>query len=77
MSSSIGVVPTRRYATSIALALALCLWGTFASAQVTIQPKAEVFVKVLRENGSHVSLSPGAKNLTRVLVGVRIPRENL
>ena len=43
MSSSIGVVPTRRYATIVALVLALCLWGTFAAAQVTIQPKAEVF----------------------------------
>ncbi len=43
MSSSIGVVPTRRIATTMALALALCLLGTFAAAQVTIQPKAEVF----------------------------------
>ncbi len=43
MSSRIGVVPTRRFATTIALALALCFWGTFAAAQVTIQPKAEVF----------------------------------
>jgi outer membrane protein OmpA-like peptidoglycan-associated protein len=43
MSSSIGVVPTRRFATTIALALALCFWGTIATAQVTIQPKAEIF----------------------------------
>jgi outer membrane protein OmpA-like peptidoglycan-associated protein len=43
MSSSLGVVPTRRFATIIALALALCSWGTFATAQVTIQPKAEIF----------------------------------
>ncbi len=43
MSSSVGVVPTRRFATIIALALALCSWGTFAAAQVTIQPKAEIF----------------------------------
>lgn len=43
MSSSIGVVPTRRVATIFALALALCFWGTIAVAQVTIQPKAEVF----------------------------------
>ena len=43
MSSSIGVVPTRRFATTTALALALCFWGTIAAAQVTIQPKAEVF----------------------------------
>jgi hypothetical protein len=43
MSSSIGVVPTRRIATTMALALTLCLFGTFAAAQVTIQPKAEVF----------------------------------
>lgn len=27
----------------VALAMAMCLWGTFAAAQVTIQPKAEVF----------------------------------
>ncbi len=44
MSSSREVVPTRRFATTFALALALCFWGTIAAAQVTIQPKAEVFV---------------------------------
>jgi hypothetical protein len=43
MSSSIGLVPTRRFASTIAIALALCFWGTIATAQVTIQPKAEVF----------------------------------
>src|ERR1700734_2899791 len=43
MSSSIGIVPTRRFATIAACALTLCFWGTFAAAQVTIQPKAEVF----------------------------------
>jgi outer membrane protein OmpA-like peptidoglycan-associated protein len=42
MSSRIGVVP-RRIATIIALACLLCLWGTYAAAQVTIQPKAEVY----------------------------------
>jgi outer membrane protein OmpA-like peptidoglycan-associated protein len=52
MSSSIGVVPTRRYATLVALALAICLCGTFAAAQVTIQPKAEVF-------GGYSWLHPG------------------
>lgn len=42
MSSRIGVVP-RRIATIVALACLLCLWGTYAGAQVTIQPKAEVY----------------------------------
>ena len=43
MSSRIAVVPTRRIAATIALALMLCLWGTYAAAQVTIQPQAEVY----------------------------------
>jgi len=43
MSSRIGVVPTRYFATLIALAFSLCLMGTFAAAQVTIQPQAEVY----------------------------------
>jgi len=56
MSSSNGVVPTRRFATAFALALALCFWGTFATAQVTIQPKAEVFAGYswLHPNGFYV-----------------------
>jgi outer membrane protein OmpA-like peptidoglycan-associated protein len=52
MSSSIGRVPTRRFASTIAIALALCFWGTFATAQVTIQPKAEIF-------GGYSWLHPG------------------
>jgi len=43
MSSRIGVVPTRRVGTTIALAVVICLCGTFAAAQVTIQPKDEVY----------------------------------
>src|ERR1700757_852400 len=43
MSSRIGVVPTRHFATIVAFAFALCLLGTYAAAQVTIQPKAEVY----------------------------------
>jgi len=43
MSSRIGVVPRHLIATTVALAFALCLLGTLATAQVTIQPKDEVF----------------------------------
>ncbi len=43
MSSRIGVVPRRLIATTVALAFALCLLGTFAAAQVTMQPKDEVY----------------------------------
>src|SRR5580704_10616478 len=43
MSFRIGVVPRRFIATSVALAFALCLLGTFAAAQVAIQPKDEVY----------------------------------
>jgi outer membrane protein OmpA-like peptidoglycan-associated protein len=43
MSSRIGVVPTRVVATLIALTFAVCLLGVCVSAQVTIQPKDEVF----------------------------------
>jgi hypothetical protein len=42
MSSSIALNPKRVVATCIALAFALCLLGTYASAQ-TIQPKDEIF----------------------------------
>lgn len=38
-----AVVPKRVVATLFALAFALCLSGTYASAQVTIQPKVEIF----------------------------------
>ena len=43
MSLRIGVVPKRYFATIVGLAFALCLLGTFAAAQVTIQPQAEVY----------------------------------
>jgi hypothetical protein len=43
MYSRTGVVPRRLIATSVALAFALCLLGTFAAAQVTIQPKDEIY----------------------------------
>ena len=44
MSSRIGVgVPKRRVATTLALAVMFCLLGTLATAQVTIQPKGEIF----------------------------------
>ena len=36
-------VPKRLVATSIALAFALCMLSSFAAAQVTLQPRAEVF----------------------------------
>ncbi len=42
MSSRIGI-PTRLFATSIALAFAACLLGGYASAQTDIQPKDEIF----------------------------------
>ena len=38
-----GVVPRRHFPTIIGVVLALCLLGTYATAQVTIQPKAEVY----------------------------------
>ena len=43
MFSRIGKVPTRCIATTIALAFVVCLLGTFAAAQVSIQPKDEVY----------------------------------
>ncbi len=43
MSLRIGVFPRRHCATIVALAFALCLLGTYAAAQVTIQPQAEVY----------------------------------
>ncbi len=36
-------VPKRVVATTIALAFAVCMLGSFAAAQVTVQPKAEIF----------------------------------
>ena len=44
MSYRIGVgVPRRGIAATIALAVMFCLWATLATAQVTLQPKAEIF----------------------------------
>jgi len=43
MSSRIAVVPRRGFAATIALAVMFCVCGTLATAQVTIQPKAEVY----------------------------------
>ncbi|MGC2112539.1 MAG: OmpA family protein, partial [Candidatus Korobacteraceae bacterium] len=43
MSSRNGVVPRRLVATLVALVFALCLLGTYAAAQVAIQPKDEIF----------------------------------
>jgi OmpA family len=43
MSLRIGVIPRRYFATMIALACALFLLGSFAAAQVTIQPQAEIY----------------------------------
>ncbi len=43
MSSHREVVPKRLFATSVAIAFALCLLGSQAAAQTTIQPKAEIF----------------------------------
>ena len=52
MSSRIAVVPRRYVATAAALLFVLCLLGGFAAAQVTIQPKAEVY-------GGYSWLHPG------------------
>ncbi|HUI85424.1 MAG TPA: OmpA family protein [Candidatus Binatia bacterium] len=52
MSSSVGVVPRRSLATIAAVAFALCLAATYATAQVTIQPKAEIY-------GGYAWLHPG------------------
>jgi outer membrane protein OmpA-like peptidoglycan-associated protein len=43
MSLRNRVVPRRHWATLVALAFALCLLGTYAAAQVTIQPQDEVY----------------------------------
>ena len=43
--------------------------GTYWQVSAIAAPQAEVFAKVLRNQGFHVTLTPGSKNLTRVLVG--------
>jgi cell division septation protein DedD len=51
--------------------------GTYWQVTAIAQPQAEVFARVLRDKGFRVSLSPGTKNLTRVLVGPYPDRESL
>jgi cell division septation protein DedD len=51
--------------------------GTYWQVTAIAQPQAEVFAKVLRDKGFRVSLSPGTKKLTRVLVGPYTDRESL
>jgi cell division septation protein DedD len=51
--------------------------GTYWQVTAIAQPQAEVFAKVLRDKGFQVSLTPGTKNLTRVLVGPYPDRESL
>src|SRR5215469_12090701 len=51
--------------------------GTYWQVTAIAQPQAEVFAKVLRDKGFHVSLTPGTKNLTRVLVGPYSDRDAL
>jgi cell division septation protein DedD len=51
--------------------------GTYWEVRAIAQPQAEVFANVLRDKGFRVSLSPGTKNLTRVLVGPYPDRESL
>src|SRR5271168_4121496 len=64
MSSRIGKVPTRRIATIVALAVVLCLLGTFAAAQVSIQPKDEVYFGYAWLNpGGHYDLGIQTKSV--------------
>lgn len=51
--------------------------GTYWQVTAMAQPQAELFAKVLRDKGFRVSLSPGTKKLTRVLVGPYPDRESL
>jgi len=51
--------------------------GTYWQVTAIAAPQAEVFAKVLRDKGFRVSLSPGTKSLTRVLVGPYPDRESL
>jgi hypothetical protein len=51
--------------------------GTYWQVTATAEPQAEIFAKVLRDKGYHVSLTPGTKNLTRVLVGPYPDRDSL
>jgi cell division septation protein DedD len=51
--------------------------GTYWQVTAIAPPQAEVFAKVLRDKGFHVSLTPGTKGLMRVLVGPYADREAL
>jgi cell division protein FtsN len=51
--------------------------ATYWQVMAVAQPQAEVFARVLRDKGFPVTLSPGNKNLTRVLVGPYPDRESL
>lgn len=51
--------------------------GTYWQVTAIAPPQADVFAKVLRDKGFHVSLTPGTKGLMRVLVGPYADREAL
>jgi cell division septation protein DedD len=50
--------------------------GTYWQVMTSTQSQAEVFARVLQQEGFRVSLSPGTKKLTRVLVGPYPDRES-
>jgi hypothetical protein len=52
-------------------------YGIYWQVTAIAQPQAEVFAKVLRDKGFRVSLGPGTKDLTRVLVGPYTDEESL
>ena len=51
--------------------------GTYWQVMAVAEPQADVFARALRDKGFSVSLTPGTKNLTRVLVGPFPDRESL
>lgn len=51
--------------------------GAYWQVTAIAPPQAEVFAKVLRDKGFKVTLTPGTKNLTRVLVGPYPDRDAL
>ena len=51
--------------------------GTYWQVMAVTQRQAELYAEVLRDKGFCTSLSPGTKNLTRVLVGPYHDRESL
>ncbi len=66
MSSRIGVVPRYLIATTVAVLIALCLSGTYAAAQVTIQPKDEIYVGYSwLHPGGHYDLGIQTKDMTK------------